>query len=214
LPRKSIKVAVVNADSEILTGICGVICLCGYSVVYSSTNCDSLSRFLQQSSVDLIITDLPEGQRSFFVALENWSKLYPVIPKIIYASDANIADLKRAQLLGVKFCTQKNDALESFISFVRRQLDGKIKHLLCQECKVIDTSDEARDDLRFASLGCRELEIFELLGNGFCRKEIAEKLSLSPRTVDSYLARLKSAMGVSSCRELVRQALAKNGHAK
>ena len=214
VPRKSIKVAVVNADSEILTGICGVVSLCGYSVVFSATECGRLSDFLLQNSVDLIITDLPGGQKTFFAALDRWLELYPAIPKIVYASDADLDYLKRAQLMGVKVFIQKKDALESFISFVRQHLDRKIKHLLCQECKVIDSSDEALSDLRFASLGCRELEIFELLGNGFSRKEIAEKLSLRPRTVDSYLARLKSAMGISSCRELVRKALAKNGHAK
>lgn len=213
MPRKAIKVAVVNADAEILTGICGVISLCGYSVACSTTECKRLSRFLQQNTVDLIITDLPGGRRSFWMALESWAELYPEIPKIIYASDGKTEDLQRARSLGVKFCIQKNDGLESFISFVRRQLDCKIRHLLHQECKVVGSSDSG-GDLKLSSLGCRELEIFELLGNGFSRKEIAEKLSLSPRTVDSYMARLKSSMGITSCRELVHQALAKNGHAK
>ncbi len=214
MPRKVIKVVVVNADAEILTGICGVISLCGYSVTCSTTECERLSQFLQKNSADLIITDLPRGQKSFRVALENWAELYPEIPKIIYASDAEADDLKWAQLvMGVKFCIQKNDALESFICFVRKHLDCKIRHLLHQECRVIEASDSC-GDLKFSSLGCRELEIFELLGNGFSRKEIAEKLSLSPRTVDSYMARLKNAMGIATCRELVRHAVAKNGHAK
>ena len=53
----------------------------------------------------------------------------------------------------------------------------------------------------------REQEIFELLGTGYSRREIAKKLALSPRTVDSYLVRLKLNVGAASTRELVRLAM-------
>ena len=54
--------------------------------------------------------------------------------------------------------------------------------------------------------GVREQEIFMLLGDGYKRNEIAETLQISPRTVDTYLARIKGNLELTSMQELRRLA--------
>ena len=53
----------------------------------------------------------------------------------------------------------------------------------------------------------RELEVFEMLGNGQGTREIAEKLKLSRKTVESYRARIKAKLNLSNAAELMQHAV-------
>lgn len=65
------------------------------------------------------------------------------------------------------------------------------------------------DDEKAAAerLSRREREVLSLLALGHSSKEIGLKLSLSPKTVDEYRARLKDRLGLTRRPELVRFAL-------
>ena len=56
-------------------------------------------------------------------------------------------------------------------------------------------------------LSTRERQVLALLALGHSSKEIGLKLSVSPRTVDEYRARLKDRLGLVRRPELVRFAL-------
>ena len=59
----------------------------------------------------------------------------------------------------------------------------------------------------------RELEIIQLLSNGFDTKEVANKISLSTRTIDAYRSKLLSKTGTKNSIGLVMYAI-KNGLVK
>ena len=60
---------------------------------------------------------------------------------------------------------------------------------------------------RFARLTPRQVEIFDLVGDGFTSQAIAAKLAISPRTVESYRAEIMEKMRAESVAVLVRQAI-------
>lgn len=57
-----------------------------------------------------------------------------------------------------------------------------------------------------AALSDRELEVFELLGQGKTINEIAEHLYLSPKTIETYRAHLKDKLGIETSPQLSRRA--------
>jgi len=57
-----------------------------------------------------------------------------------------------------------------------------------------------------ASLSDRELEVFELLGQGKTINQIAEHLHLSPKTIETYRSHLKEKLRVPSSQQLARLA--------
>ncbi|MEU0990969.1 AAA family ATPase [Streptomyces sp. NPDC005953] len=59
-------------------------------------------------------------------------------------------------------------------------------------------------DGAFAELTLREKEVAALAGEGHKTREIAERLMVSPRTVDAHITRIYSKLGVSSRAELAR----------
>jgi len=59
----------------------------------------------------------------------------------------------------------------------------------------------------FARLTPRQVEIFDLVANGFTSQAIASKLDISIRTVESYRAQIMEKMQAESVAVLVRQAI-------
>jgi len=57
------------------------------------------------------------------------------------------------------------------------------------------------------SLSQREREILKLVAEGKTSREIAERLSISPKTVDTYRSRLMSKIGVKNLVGLVKFAI-------
>ena len=53
----------------------------------------------------------------------------------------------------------------------------------------------------------RELQVFELIGRGLPTKEIAQKLHLSPKTIDSYREHIKDKLKVRNSTELLKYAV-------
>jgi DNA-binding CsgD family transcriptional regulator len=56
-------------------------------------------------------------------------------------------------------------------------------------------------------LSSRELEVSELTGQGNSTREIAERLYLSVKTVESYRARIKKKLNFDSANELMQHAV-------
>ncbi|WP_405861160.1 AAA family ATPase [Streptomyces sp. NBC_00090] len=78
-----------------------------------------------------------------------------------------------------------------------RELDRPARVASAREA---DTGPEGA----FADLTLREKEVAALAGEGCKTKEIAQRLTVSPRTVDAHLTRIYSKLGVNSRAELAR----------
>ena len=52
----------------------------------------------------------------------------------------------------------------------------------------------------------RELEAFELIGQGLATREIAKRMHVSPKTVDRHRENIKRKLEVGTATELLRQA--------
>ena len=59
-------------------------------------------------------------------------------------------------------------------------------------------------------LSDRELEVFQLIGNGYGTTAIADRLHLSVKTIDSYREHLKQKLNLASSSDLIRYAINNN----
>ena len=56
-------------------------------------------------------------------------------------------------------------------------------------------------------LSDREFQVFCLIGRGMKTRDIAERLDVSPKTIDTYRTRIKAKLGVASSSEVTRFAI-------
>lgn len=69
---------------------------------------------------------------------------------------------------------------------------------------------EAPDAAAFATLSERECEVFQFLADGLRPRDIAKKLAISPKTVDTYRANIMRKLALDGIADLVRFALRRN----
>ena len=83
-------------------------------------------------------------------------------------------------------------------SSVSRQVVKKLMDLPDREAKITDAA--------YGSLTPREQEVMRLLAEGLSRKEIAEKLFISPKTVENHRTNIMNKLDLHSAMELIRYA--------
>jgi len=117
---------------------------------------------------------------------------------------------ERAIRAGAKGYLMKLEAGDALVSAVRQILNGQL--FLSPEVgnqmimKMAGNKGTLSSD-PLELLSDRELEVFELTGRGESTKEIAEKLHVSIKTVESYRARIKEKMDLKSANDLLRRAV-------
>lgn len=71
----------------------------------------------------------------------------------------------------------------------------------------IEQSERANLEARLLELSPRQREVMDLVVQGLANKEIAQRLNISPRTVENYRAWAMEKMGAGNLADLVRKAL-------
>lgn len=105
----------------------------------------------------------------------------------------------------------KDQATEKIVDAIRRVLEGKIYLSEAMTEKLL-IRIQAGSTLGQGSrpeecLSDRELEVFQLIGNGLDTHEIATRLNVSPKTIETYRFRMKEKLNITDSKELFRRAL-------
>jgi DNA-binding NarL/FixJ family response regulator len=118
---------------------------------------------------------------------------------------------ERALRAGAMGYLNKGDATDKIIEAIRRVLEGKIflsdplaDQILNRSLGRVGSTTEGSP---IASLSDRELEVFRLIGQGLETQQVAEKMRVSPKTVETYRARIKEKLQLNSASALVRRAV-------
>ncbi len=116
---------------------------------------------------------------------------------------------ERAIRAGAKGYLMKLEAGEVLVSAVRQIMNGGIylSDSIGSQLIMKIASGQSAGDNPLEILSDRELEVFELTGKGQSTKDIAQRLHVSVKTVDTYRARIKEKMQLKTANELIRKAV-------
>lgn len=143
-----------------------------------------------------LLLDIRMPGKSGLMLLEEWQRQGLEIPVIIMTGHGNIDLCRRAFKNGAfEFLTKPIDA-DLLIETVSAALE--YQHLVQKQCAE---NAELMDKL--STLSAREYEITLLIMEGKSSKEIANDLSLSPRTVEAHRANLFAKLEVNSLVKLI-----------
>jgi DNA-binding NarL/FixJ family response regulator len=115
---------------------------------------------------------------------------------------------ERVLRAGAQGFLNKGQATHHVLDAVRAVLQGRvyvsgvIADKLLQ--RVVGRKTEERSGID--SLSDRELEAFQFLGEGMTTESIAEKMHVSPKTVETFRSRIKEKLGISNLTELIQRA--------
>lgn len=159
---------------------------------------------------DLAIVDIALKTSNGIELTKNIKAQAPTLPVLIVSMHDEGLYAERALRAGAMGYLMKQEASEKIVIAINRLLQGEI-YLSdrIKEKMLHRLVNKKGDNMVFPidTLSDREMEVFQLIGNGFSTRQIAEKLNLSSKTIDSYREHLKFKLNLASGAELVRHAI-------
>lgn len=165
---------------------------------------------LLTDEIDLVVTDVSLPGMSGLELTKHLGALRPELPVLVISRHDEALYAERALRAGAKGYVQKLEDPDVLVAAVRRVLRGGIHvsadiadRLLQGIAGGVNRAKESPAGV----LSDRELEVFEMTGRGVSTREIAERLHLSVKTVESYRARIKEKLGLTTAAELMQHAV-------
>lgn len=180
----------------------------GIEVIAETGDGDEALRMIEKLRPDLVLLDITMPTINGFEVLEQITKQYPKTRVIILTVHEGTEYAMRALRAGAAGYLPKSAAsteLEDAISAVA-QGGTYLSHEISQRTVFEYAKARTPQDL-LASLTTRQREILKLIAEGQSTKEIASKLNISVKTVESHRAKLAEKLGIHDVAGLVRFAI-------
>lgn len=159
---------------------------------------------------NILIADISLNGPDGLDLLKNLRVIYPDMPVLILSMHDESIYAERALRARANGYIMKQEATEKVLVAVRRILGGEIYLSDRMASKLLHqyvSGAPADVHSQLSALSDRELEVFRLIGEGRGTRQIAEKLHLSIKTVETYQAHIKDKLALRSGRELVQHAI-------
>jgi DNA-binding NarL/FixJ family response regulator len=157
---------------------------------------------------DLAIIDLSLAGGSGLDLIEHIKSRDKDILMLVASMHDETLYAERVLAAGARGYINKQEAQENIIKAIRQVLKGKVylsQHMTERLLSgMVDASGEKRD---IDSLSNRELQVFELIGQGVTGSQMAEQLNLSVKTIETHQAHIKKKLGLGSAHELNQRAI-------
>lgn len=178
----------------------------------ASSGTETLS-LAEQLQPDLILLDLSMPALGGLDALPALRKLVPSARILILTMHDDSQYLRQALKHGASGYVLKKAADSELLSAMRAVLRGEVyvhpsmTRVLLED--MLPEAQSANQEGTWGSLSDREQEVLRMVALGHTSAEIAEQLSLSAKTVETYRARGMEKLGLRTRAALVKDALQK-----
>jgi DNA-binding NarL/FixJ family response regulator len=160
----------------------------------------------RESKPDVVIMDMSMPELNGADATRAILQNDPGCRVIVLSMYAEREYVRRALKAGAMGYVVKRSAAKELVDAIRAVHAGQ-RYLSPRVADVvIEAGADDKDDL-LAKLSMREREVLQLLAEGNTGAQIAQRLSLSQKTVETYRARLVEKLGIRDLPGLVRFAI-------
>jgi DNA-binding NarL/FixJ family response regulator len=181
----------------------------GMKVCSEAENDKSALAEIENKKPDMLIIDISLKGINGIELSKNIRMLYPELPILILSMHDETVFAERALRAGANGYLMKQEGTEEVINAIKKIMNGQTylsddmtEHLI----QKFIHGNLAAEDTPIMQLSDRELSIFELIGLGFGTKQIAEKLSLSGKTIETYRDKIKKKLQLKNSIQLIQHA--------
>ncbi len=203
------KILIVDDHPLVRTGLAQLISDCpDLEVCGEAADMAEALKQIDASSPDLAIIDLSLAGGSGLDLIEHIKSRDRDILMLVASMHDETLYAERVLAAGARGYINKQEAQESIIQAIRQVLNGKVylsQHMTERLLSgMVDATGDKRD---IDSLSNRELQVFELIGQGVTTSQMAEQLNLSVKTIETHQAHIKKKLGLGSAHELNQRAI-------
>jgi len=172
-------------------------------VVAEATDHPSALRHLHGHEPDVLVFDLRMIDGSGIETVRALSERVPQTSLVVLTMEDDPTFAQRALAAGACGFVVKELADDELVNAVRAAAEGE-EYVSPRVAARLDALHRALTDNKLSQ---REVEVLRLIALGHTSVEIARKLHLSPRTIETHRAHIHKKLGLRTRAELVRYSL-------
>lgn len=172
----------------------------GFVVVGECAAGGALAGLVREHDPDVVVLDLQLADGSAIERIPQLLREFPHLAILVLSMHDQRVYAERCLRLGAKGYLMKEEAAERILEALRAVAAGSVW--------LSPTCASGAGAPGIAQLSDRELQVFELTGDGLPTRAIAARLELSEKTVEAHKANIKRKLGIDSGTQLARLAIA------
>jgi DNA-binding NarL/FixJ family response regulator len=159
---------------------------------------------------DIAIVDITLKDTYGIELIKQLRELHPRLPILVLSMHDESLYGERALRAGARGYLTKQEASKKVVDAIRRILRGEIyvsDKLAGSLVRKVAGGNDQSGGSPVDVLTDRELEVFQLLGQGLTVREVAERLFVSAKTVEAHREHIKQKLNFKTSSELLRFAI-------
>ena len=159
---------------------------------------------------DMVIVDISLKETSGMELIKDIKAQYPNLSVLALSMHDEAVYAERVLRAGADGYIMKAEATENIVTAMRKVLSGQIYLSDRMAPKMVRKLVGVAPNVGASPIDClsnRELEVFGLIGQGYATRQIAEKLYLSIKTIETYRAHIKEKLNLADAAELLQYAI-------
>jgi DNA-binding NarL/FixJ family response regulator len=210
---KKIRIALADDHPIVLAGLCNLIeAEADFELVGKSATGQAALKIIREQRPDVAIVDISMPEVNGIVLARRLTEECPNVRVVILTLYEERSFLRQALAAGAKGYVLKRSAAENLVRAIRVVQLGDIyvDPAVADEIRENGSApvDTARQIGNVLGLTERESSVLKFSARGLTIKEIAGRLELSAKTVETYKARAIEKLGLKTRAEVVRFASA------
>jgi len=183
-----------------------------FEVTGEAGNAHQGLRMAKKHKPDLVVVDISLPGTNGIQLTREIRDLLPETRIIIVSMHSKVDYIVEAFQAGATGYVVKESASEKLLKGLESVakgeyfLDSAVSHHVVKALMKFPGKEAKITDADYGSLTPREQEIMRLLAEGLSAKKIAEKLFISPKTVENHRSNIMKKLGLHSTMELIRYA--------
>jgi len=181
----------------------------GFRVVGEASEGEEAIRLVRELKPSILLLDLSMPRCPGLEALRELSKLSTPVRTIILAAEIETSSMVEAIQFGARAVVLKSSASDVLFECIRNVMAGRCwvgnenVSSLMEVVRSLLPPHSAGDRPRAFGITRREMEVIAAVVAGYTNKDIAEKFSISERTVKNHLTNIFDKLGLSNRLELL-----------
>lgn len=165
---------------------------------------------LQATSPDLALIDISLKSSNGLELVKDLARSHPNVRTLVLSLFDEMVYAERVLRAGAKGYIMKAEATDNVMEAIRTVLAGEVYVSDRVRQKLFDRmvgthADPSESPVEL--LSDRELEVFQMVGEGNGTRAIADRLNLSVKTIETYKSHIKSKLKLKDGTELIQQAV-------
>lgn len=176
--------------------------LCG-----EAEDCTTATSDVIRLRPDVVVVDISLRGNSGIELIKNIKSFDGMIRMVVFSVHDEAEYALRVLKAGAKGYVSKQDIASKVIDAIRKVRRGQM--FVSEQVSILMLNrmvkgQEDESDSPVAGLSDRELEVVNLIGSGYATREVAERLGMSVKTVETHRAHIKNKVNVSSAPQLAQ----------